>query len=63
MYNYEITLTKHLIKILKSKYGLHKCPRCGKTFDVGDDVVSHKCTQVTGGRRYYHASCWNNMYV
>jgi len=63
MYNNELKLTTRWLKRLKTQCGLDRCPRCGKKFDVGDVVLSHRCPKLSGERRYYHISCWENMYI
>jgi len=63
VYNSELILTKKLFKRLKTQYKLDKCPRCGKTFTLGDTIVSHRCQRFKRERRYYHQECWNEMYI
>lgn len=63
MYNNKLTLTKRLFKRLKSQCGLYNCHRCGKEFDVGAVVLSHRCPKLSSERRYYHISCWEDMYI
>jgi len=63
MYNYKLKLTDRIFKRLKSQCNLETCTRCGEKFDVGDVIVSHRCPKLKSQRRYYHHSCWENMYI
>jgi hypothetical protein len=63
MYNNKLTVTKRLFKRLKSQCSLDACPRCGKKFVVVDSVLSHRCPKLSNERRYYHHSCWEDMYI
>lgn len=37
------------------------CIKCGKTFNLGDTLVSKKSGNT--GTKYYHADCWESLFV
>jgi len=56
-------LTEVKKRILESRGYQFICVKCGKPIQAGEKVVSRLSNTVPNKRRYYHQSCWKEMFI
>jgi len=59
---HEIVVTQRMLTMMQTRELIIRCRKCAKEIHVGDEITSsptgRNCT-----RKWYHRTCWKEMFI